>query len=53
MKMLDKKYWHWISHALIWHGRGPCDARKPECTTCTLNKLCPRKEINKKKENKK
>lgn len=45
MKMLNKKYWHWISHALIWHGRGPCDARKPECETCPLNKLCPRNGI--------
>ncbi len=45
MKMLDKKYWHWISHALIWHGRGPCDARKPECANCTLNKLCPRNGV--------
>ena len=45
MKMLDKKYWHWISHALIWHGRGPCDARKPECATCTLNKLCPKNGV--------
>jgi endonuclease III len=53
MKMLDKKYWHWISHALIWHGRGPCDARKPECATCTLNKLCPRNGVVLKKENKK
>lgn len=45
MKMLDKKYWHWISHALIWHGRGPCDARKPGCKTCTLNKLCPKNGV--------
>ena len=45
MKMLDTKYWHWISHALIWHGRGPCDARKPECQTCTLNKLCPKNGV--------
>ena len=45
MKMLDKKYWHWISHALIWHGRGPCDARKPECENCTLNKLCPKNGV--------
>ena len=45
MKMLDKKYWHWISHALIWHGRGPCDARKPECQTCPLNKLCPKNGV--------
>lgn len=45
MKMLDTKYWHWISHALIWHGRGPCDARKPECANCTLNKLCPKNGV--------
>lgn len=50
IKMLDKKYWHWISHALIWHGRGPCDARKPECATCPINKLCPKNGVVLKKE---
>lgn len=50
IKMLDKKYWHWISHALIWHGRGPCDARKPECATCPINKLCPKNGVFLKKE---
>ena len=53
MKLFDKKYWHWISHALIWHGRGPCDARKPECATCTLNKLCPKNGVILKKEKEK
>ena len=23
--------WVWISHALIWHGRLVCDARRPKC----------------------
>lgn len=50
IKMLDKKYWHWISHALIWHGRGPCDARKPECATCPINKLCLKNGVFLKKE---
>ncbi|RLI25458.1 endonuclease III, partial [Candidatus Bathyarchaeota archaeon] len=26
---------------LIFHGRRVCSARKPKCSTCVLNKLCP------------
>ncbi|MCB9890809.1 MAG: endonuclease III [Planctomycetes bacterium] len=33
--------WVWISHALIWHGRLVCDARRPKCAECTLGGLCP------------
>lgn len=41
-KILDKKYWHWISHALIWHGRGICHARGPKCDQCPLSAYCPK-----------
>lgn len=29
-----------MHHALIWHGRRVCDARKPNCDECGLNGLC-------------
>ena len=33
--------WIWLSHALIWHGRLVCPARRPRCGECSLNALCP------------
>lgn len=45
MKLLDKKYWHWISHALIWHGRQVCPARGPKCQECLINGYCPKNGI--------
>ena len=41
MQVLPQKEWTFASHALIWHGRGVCPARKPKCDACTLNTLCP------------
>lgn len=41
IKLLPKDEWIMFSHRLIWHGRRVCDARKPKCEICTLNKLCP------------
>jgi len=41
IKILPKKEWIMFSHRLIWHGRKVCDARRPRCEICTLNKLCP------------
>ena len=45
MKLLDKKYWHWISHALIWHGRGICHAHGPKCEQCPLASYCPKNGV--------
>lgn len=39
---LPKKDWIGFSHRLIWHGRRICVARKPRCSACVLNKVCPR-----------
>jgi endonuclease-3 len=41
MQVIPQKEWTFIGHALIWHGRRVCSARKPNCEECTLNKLCP------------
>jgi endonuclease III len=41
MQVLLRAEWTYTGHALIWHGRRTCTARKPRCGQCTLNKLCP------------
>lgn len=41
MQVLPQAEWTYTSHALIWHGRRICTARKPKCAECVLNKLCP------------
>lgn len=41
MRVIPQKDWTYISHALIWHGRKVCTARKPDCPNCTLAKECP------------
>ena len=41
MKQLDKKEWGKFSYLLIDHGRKICDAKKPKCLECILQKLCP------------
>ncbi len=33
--------WSQLSITLIWHGRRMCFARKPDCSRCPINKLCP------------
>ncbi len=42
-ELVSQEDWIWFSHALIWHGRGVCDARRPRCAECTLQALCPGK----------
>ena len=41
MKIVPKRNWGVISHLLILHGRKICNARKPLCDKCKINKLCP------------
>ena len=41
MQVLPRAEWTYTSHALIWHGRRVCSARKPNCAECGLAKLCP------------
>ena len=41
MEIVPRKDWTYLGHALIWHGRRVCDARKPDCEHCTLAKHCP------------
>ena len=41
MQVFPQKEWSFLGHALIWHGRRVCNARKPDCDACTLAKHCP------------
>ncbi|KHD37560.1 endonuclease III [Clostridium acetobutylicum] len=40
MENIDKKDWSTMHHALIWHGRQICKARKPDCEKCGLKEVC-------------
>ncbi len=39
--ILPKRQWDHASHVLIFHGRRCCFARKPACTDCSVNDVCP------------
>jgi endonuclease-3 len=41
MNIVPKDKWMRITDLLIFHGRRVCDARKPRCDVCVLNKICP------------
>lgn len=42
MRRLPQDKWIFMGHAIIWHGRRVCSARRPDCTNCTLADWCPR-----------
>ena len=44
MKLLPQKEWTSFAHRIIYHGRSICVARKPKCSECGLNELCPSAE---------
>jgi endonuclease-3 len=41
MEIVAKSHWKRITDLLIFHGRNVCMAKKPKCSLCGLNKLCP------------
>lgn len=40
--LVPKKDWVMFPHWLIFHGRKICQARKPKCTECVLENICPK-----------
>ena len=42
MNRLPQDKWIFLGHAIIWHGRRVCSARRPDCANCTLADSCPR-----------
>jgi len=45
MKKLPQDYWGRLSHMLVQFGRDYCKARKPRCSSCPLEDVCPRKTL--------
>lgn len=41
MELVPKKDWVIFPHLMIAHGRNTCQARKPKCDECVVEKLCP------------
>jgi endonuclease-3 len=44
MQIVPQEKWIIFSHQLIWHGRRVCNARKPKCVECNLERLCYSKD---------
>jgi len=45
MKLFPRERWTMLAHLLIFHGRRVCDAKKPRCGECALNRICPSSTI--------
>jgi endonuclease-3 len=43
--LLPPELWLTAHHALVWHGRRICIARKPLCPICPVNALCPKRGV--------
>jgi len=41
MQITPKEKWMELTDLLIFHGRQICNAKKPKCEVCVLNKICP------------
>lgn len=49
-ELLPEEDWIKSSHLLATHGRKICIARRPKCSDCVLNKLCPGAVLTSKKK---
>ena len=41
-ELVPQKNWIMFPHWLITHGRKVCNARKPKCSECVLENICPK-----------
>lgn len=44
MRAIPQNKWIIFAHQLIWHGRRVCQARRPRCMECNLEKICYSKD---------
>lgn len=44
MNVIPRDRWILFSHQIIWHGRKVCQARKPKCIECNLERICYSKD---------
>lgn len=40
IKIISKEDWQTFGHLMVFHGRAVCDAKKPKCGKCPINKEC-------------
>ena len=45
MEVFPREEWIFLGHAIIWHGRQICSARKPACSRCPLEPICPQNGV--------
>jgi len=45
MEVFPRKDWIDVGSILILHGRKTCNARKPKCDACPVERLCPRNGV--------
>ncbi|KPJ74653.1 MAG: hypothetical protein AMS14_05100 [Planctomycetes bacterium DG_20] len=41
MRLLPQESWSTFSHAMLFHGRAVCGAKRPACEACVVADLCP------------
>ena len=46
MPLYPRETWGEINHFLVYFGREVCPARKPKCSECELNDICPKKGVD-------
>lgn len=44
MRVIPQEKWILFSHQIIWHGRRVCQARRPRCIECNLERICYSKD---------
>ena len=45
MALVPRKKWFGFSYVLIDHGRAICQAKRPRCTECPIENLCPSSQV--------
>ncbi len=44
LRIIPQEKWILFGHQIIWHGRRVCQARRPRCMECNLERLCYAKD---------
>lgn len=49
MKQIPKRYWTKINSMFVAHGRTICKSRVPYCSRCSLEKMCPKISVRRRR----
>ncbi len=45
MALVPEERWGEAHQLFVWHGRRTCDARRPACSRCPVEALCPKRGV--------